>query len=102
MYLNIDMTAVKSLNRTLDWIDRKRTSSDEVVYKKYGVITFKSKYGKYSVLKNIIFNYVRECKKFDKDVIVMEDVDDNLVKTWVVGNKYKINQMVNDSLKKQF
>lgn len=66
---------------------------------KYGIMVFKSKPGNYSIVKRIVTDYVIKSKKIDPYIIVMEDIDDNLVKTWMVGNIQKISEMVNDELK---
>lgn len=71
--------------------------SESLTNERYGVMVFKAKKGNYSTMKRIVNQYVRNSKKFDRDVIVIEDVDDNLVKSWLIGNKDKIAQMVNDS-----
>jgi hypothetical protein len=68
---------------------------------KYGIMVFKAKKGNYAIVKRIVNEYIRNSKKIDPDIIVMEDTDDNLVKSWLIGNKDKISQMVNDSFKQQ-
>lgn len=66
---------------------------------KCGVIIFKANYGYHSAMRKIVKDTVEKMKKEDPKTIVMEEVDDNKVRTWVVGNSDKIKQMVNDELK---
>lgn len=90
---------VNSLKEAKMWMDGYIKPSGELD-EKYGVMIFKAKHGNYSIVKRIVNEYIRQSKKIDSDIIVMEDVDDNLVKTWLVGNKDKISQMVNDGFNK--
>lgn len=95
------MTAQKlseTLNEARTWMDSYVKPTGELD-KQYGIVVFKAKKGNYSIVKRIVDDYVRKSKKIDPDIIVMEDMDDNLVKSWLIGNKDKISQMVNDSLK---
>lgn len=95
------MTAKKlseMLNEARTWMDGYVKPSGELD-KQYGVMVFKAKKGNYAIVKRIVNEYVRNSKKVDPDIIVMEDVDDNLVKSWLIGNKDKISRMVNDSFK---
>lgn len=66
---------------------------------KYGVMIFKANRGYQSAMKKIVDNYIKKAKVYDSDIIVMTETDDNMVKSWVIGNKDKIKQMVEDSLK---
>lgn len=95
------MTAKKlseMLNEARTWMDGYVKPSGELD-EKYGIMVFKAKKGNYAIVKRIVNEYVRNSKKIDPDIIVMEDMDDNLVKSWLIGNKDKISQMVNDSFK---
>lgn len=69
---------------------------------KYGVMIFKANYGYQSAMKKIVDDCVKQMKKEDPNVIVMDETDDDKVKTWVVGNKDKIQEMVDDELKAPF
>jgi hypothetical protein len=94
------MTAQKLtelLKEARTWMDSYVKPAGELD-KQYGVMVFKARKGNYAIVKRIVDDYVRKSKKIDPDIIVMEDIDDNLVKSWLVGNKDKIVQMVNDSL----
>jgi hypothetical protein len=90
---------IEALKEARTWMDSYVKPAGQLD-DKYGVMVFKAKYGNYSIVKKIVDDYVRNAKKIDPDIIVMEDRDDNLVKTWVIGNKDKISQMVNDEFNK--
>ncbi len=66
---------------------------------KYGIMVFKANYGYHSVMKKIVKDYLKQAKTEDSEIIVMEDVDDNKVRTWVVGNSTNIKQMIDDEFK---
>lgn len=103
-YLKDSMTAqklIESLKEARMWMDGYNSPSGELD-EKYGIMIFKARKGNYSIMKRIVDEYVRKSKKIDTDIIVMEDMDDNLIKSWLIGNKDKIAQMVNDSLKSSF
>lgn len=83
----------------IDWILNftKRTEAGKW-NEKYGVMVFKANYGYHSAMKKIVEDYVKQTKKENPDVIVMEEVDDNKVRSWVIGNSDKIKEMVEDEL----
>lgn len=94
------MTAQKlleSLREAKAWMDSNALTSGKLD-EKYGIMVFKAKKGNYSIMKRIVADYVIRSRKVDPDIMVMEDIDDDSVKTWLVGNPNKINQMVEDSL----
>jgi hypothetical protein len=66
---------------------------------KYGVMIFKANYGYQSAMKSIVDGYVSGLKVEDPKVIVMEEIDDNKVRTWIIGNPDNIKKMVEDELK---
>ena len=65
---------------------------------KYGVMIFKANYGYHSAMKKIVDDYVRDMKKANSNVVVMDETDDNRVRTWIVGLPSSIQQMVEDEL----
>lgn len=96
------MTAEKLMESLIEariWMDSYTKPAAGELDEKYGIMVFKAKKGNYAIVKRIVNEYVRNSKKIDPDIIVMEDMDDNLVKSWLIGNKDKISQMVNDSFK---
>lgn len=100
-YLKDSMTAQKLsevLKEARSWMDSYIKPSGELD-EKYGVMVFKAKKGNHAIMKRIVAEYVIKSKKIDPNIVIMEDMDDNDVKIWTVGNADKINQMVEDSLK---
>jgi uncharacterized radical SAM superfamily protein len=63
---------------------------------------FKANYGYHSAMKKIVDDYVRDMKKANSNVVVMDETDDNRVRTWVVGFPSSIQQMVEDEFVKTF
>lgn len=88
---------VEALREAKLWMDSNALTPGKLD-EKYGIMVFKAKKGNYAIMKKIVVDYVIRSKKIDPDIIIMEDMGDNLVKTWLVGNPNKINQMVEDSL----
>lgn len=88
---------LKSLGEAKVWMDSNALTPGKLD-DKYGIMVFKAKKGNYAIMKRIVADYVIRSKKIDPDIMIMEDMDDNFIKTWVVGNPNKINQMVEDSL----
>ena len=88
-----------------DWLelilDLTKKSEPGKWNEKYGVMVFKANYGYHSIMKKIVDDYVKSVRINDPKIIVMEEVDDNKVKSWVVGNPDNIKSMVNDELKAQ-
>ncbi len=66
---------------------------------KYGVMVFKANYGYHSAMKKIVDDYVREMKKDNPNIVVMDETDDNRVRTWTIGDPNNIRKMVEDELK---
>jgi hypothetical protein len=69
---------------------------------KYGIMTFKANYGYHSAMKKIVDDCVREMKKETPDVVVLDETDDDRVRTWVVGKPDKIKEMIEDELRAPF
>jgi hypothetical protein len=65
---------------------------------KYGVMIFKANRGYQSAMNKIVKEYTKKAKQYDSDIMVLKDIDDNNTKIWIVGNKYKIKEMVDDYL----
>jgi hypothetical protein len=80
-------TTMCSSNRGLSEVDHK-----------YKVMKFKANYGYISAMKRIVNQYIKLAKLNDPDTIVLEEVNDDKSKTWIVGNSKDITRMVNDAL----
>lgn len=86
-----------------EWLDfilnfTKRTEAGNW-NEKYGVMVFKANYGYHSAMKKIVDDCVQQMKKENPDIVVMDESDDNRVRTWTVGKPDSIKQMVEDELK---
>lgn len=68
-------------------------SDDKILY---NVITFKSKRGNYTSVNKFVKDYVKEQKSKNNNLIVIQDIDDDGVKSWVVGKPEDIKRMVDD------
>jgi len=92
------MTAQKlleSLKEARSWMNNYVKPFGELD-EKYGIMVFKARKGNYSIMKRIVNDYVRSLKKTDKNVVVLEEKDENLIKTWVVGNPSSIQKQTED------
>lgn len=65
---------------------------------KHGVITFKARYGLITAMFRFVKAFYKKMKQQDPETIMIEEVNQDKSKTWLIGSSSDISKIINSEL----